>query len=71
MNQGYHTCPNCQRRILPVDGVNAIFDRGHWWCAMCVEVVAVNGKFVVNFPSPGCLVPETIIQGENERTRRR
>jgi hypothetical protein len=55
-------CDKCERQIIPVDGVTAIFDRGYWWCARCVQISHWdNGIPVVAFPSIGKLIPATIM----------
>lgn len=58
-------CDQCEKWITIVDGVTAIYDRDYWWCAKHVEIFKwVDGKPIVFFPSPGKLIPGTILYCE-------
>lgn len=57
-------CNECQDWIIVVDGV-AIYNRGYWWCAKHVKIAEwVDGIPYVDFPSPGKLIPGTILHCE-------
>lgn len=59
-------CSDCQQWIRPVEGVTALFDRGYWWCAKCCRIAYWSkGRAVIDFPSPGKLVPETIMRNKS------
>ena len=53
------TCPDCERDIIPVDGVTVVEGRGYWWCLHCVEWDDII-NIVVAFPSNGMLYPSTL-----------
>ena len=38
-----------------------IFSRGYFWHRPCCRLIVVDGDELVNFPSDGKLIPETII----------
>lgn len=54
-------CDKCNDNIVPVDGVTAIRSRGYWWCA---KHCSLTDGGVVDFPSNGKLVPDTILNVE-------
>lgn len=54
-------CSTCGKKVIVIEGVTALKDRGYWWCAHCVDTLAFDeGKPVVNFPSKGKLIPLSI-----------
>ena len=55
-------CDDCGRDFFIINGITAIYSRGYWWCAHCVKFYYVAGEPVVDFPSPGKLIPETILE---------
>jgi len=57
------TCETCGEEVkVPVEGVNVITSREYMFCVRCVEFDYVGGKPVVKFPSPGKMIPETILE---------
>jgi len=55
-------CDQCKEWIIPVEGVTAFIDRREWWCAKHARIHHwENGRPYVDFPSPGKLMPKTII----------
>ena len=58
-------CHECKEWIIPVDGVTVVFARQRWWCAKHADILRwENGHPIVEFPSRGMLIPETIMKGE-------
>ena len=57
------TCDTCKASTTaPVDGVNVIRQYDYWWCAHCVKVFKwEDGRPIVDFPSPGMMIPSTIM----------
>jgi len=49
---------------VPVEGVTAVRSRGYWWCTHCASITYYDGQPVVAFPSPGMLIPITIMHEE-------
>lgn len=62
-----YNCLKCgPNYVIPVDGVNAIFQRGYWWCTKHVNISHWdNGKPIVDFPSEGKMTPESILTEDN------
>ena len=55
-------CETCGRDVIPIEGVTAVWSRGYWWCAHCLDISHYeDGKVVVAFPSHGKLLPPTIL----------
>jgi len=57
-------CATCARGVVPVEGVTAVRSRGYWWCTHCASITYYDGQPVVAFPSPGMLIPITIMHEE-------
>lgn len=60
-------CDQCGKEVTPVDGVNAVWSRGYWWCAKHCAFICVDGVYRVAFPSEGKLRPETIMSPIEEQ----
>jgi hypothetical protein len=59
-------CHECSRENTAPDLSAAIHSRGYWWCRKHARVIVVAGFEVVDFPSEGKLIPETIMEQESE-----
>lgn len=56
-------CETCGATVTtPVEGINVISSRDYLWHAVCADVIWINGKAVVDFPSNGKLIPDTILE---------
>lgn len=53
-------CDKCDGHVAPVEGVNAIWRRGRWWCMKHARLFDVRGVIEVDFPSEGVLIPSAI-----------
>ena len=63
----YYICSDCGNRVLPVEGVSAVYARGYWWCVHCVEGHFANGVFLVDeFPAKGKMIPDTLMHDDDE-----
>lgn len=54
-------CDQCGKEIVVIEDVTAFYSRGYWWCARHANLVYVDGIPVVQFPSDGKLIPQTIL----------
>ena len=61
-NQFY--CDKCKDFVIPVEGVTSVSSRGYHWCVKHARIRKIYGDIVVEFPSEGKLIPETIMIGE-------
>lgn len=63
-----YTCSTCEERVIPVEGVTTVEQRGHLWHAPCLTVdhYEPGGGVVVAFPSGGKLIPETLMTEESD-----
>lgn len=62
-----YTCSDCGARVVPIQGVNAVYSRGYWWCVHCVKGHWLNGYFMVgDFPAKGKMIPDTIMHSETQ-----
>jgi hypothetical protein len=43
-----------------------IYSRGYAWHRSCCKILVIEGEEVVDFPSDGKLIPETIITQEEK-----
>ena len=57
-------CDQCDKDIIPVEGVTAVFSRGSWWCARHADITFIDGEPVVAFPSDGKLCRSTLMTEE-------
>lgn len=61
------TCDTCgMTTTVPVEGVNVVEREGIYYCAHCVNAYYDKGELVVEFPSDGMMIPDTIMT-EDER----
>jgi len=55
-------CDLCNEWMIPVEGVNCIKQADYYYCAKHTAFEYIDGKpFVTEFPSPGRMIPETIL----------
>ncbi len=61
-------CSTCNRVIKnPVIEVNVIVDHGHYFCVHCCVGSYKNGVYSLDiFPSPGKMIPDTILTYSNK-----
>ena len=57
-------CDQCDHDVIPVEGVTAIYRRGHWWCVEHCRTILMCGVLEVDFPSVGKMVPRSIFADE-------
>jgi len=57
-------CDECGEWKIPVAGVTAFRSQGYWWCSLHAKFDFVDGKIRLAFPSPGKLIPKTILTGD-------
>jgi hypothetical protein len=55
LEKGMH-CSNCGKK----KDKQAIWSRGYWWCPECAKIWWKDKEPIIEFPSPGKFVPETI-----------
>ncbi len=54
-------CSTCGKQIIPVEGVTAILWNEYWYCAACCKIKEwIDGKPIMDWPSPGRLIPGTL-----------
>ena len=67
-NELKYFCEVCDKWMIPIEGVNAIYQRGYWWCAKHVKIAYWDkGEPIVDFPcgsKEGKMIPKTIIHEE-------
>jgi hypothetical protein len=64
MKNKHMRCDECNCDVAVVDGVTAIWSRGYWWCIKHCQLFYHDEVAVVNFPSLGKLIPNTILWKE-------
>lgn len=60
-DQMRHRCDKCNYFVDVQPGVNALWSRGYWWCLKHAKIFEHEGRSIVEFPSEGMLIPETIM----------
>jgi len=61
-------CETCSEEVQnPVEGVNVHTERGYQWHTRCARIRFVDGSPVLDVPSPGRMIPETIMRGDRNR----
>jgi hypothetical protein len=62
-----YTCEMCGEVVSSNDRGNIIVSRGYWFHAPCTEIAFWRGnQSVTAFPSPGKLIPSTILHDKDD-----